>query len=132
MKQVYDIDSAIAAYRDDTGGAYFDADTLRFFGCKVLDASIVVDERHEAREVYFIMRQLRNGFESSTDKVYRVARYVAGTDHRCECCGQRDERGTITTLFHSRDDEGYEMRDFDTLRAARKFVSYVLAHRVDA
>ena len=128
MRQIYDTDSALHAYQYDTGGHFFDADTMRFFGCKVVESTILGD-RDDTREVIFILRQLRNGFESATEKIYRVANYIPGTDHRCECCHQRDQRGTIDYISHGRDDEGYELRDFETLRAARKFVAQYVGSR---
>lgn len=119
-KNYYYAGDAIRAYQRDTGGHFFDADTLRFFGCKVLEHVELADG-----SVLFIMRQLRNGFESTTDKIYRVARYAPGTDHRCGCCGQRDERGDIGYLADSPDyatDDGTSNYDFETLRAARRYV----------
>ena len=116
MNDIYDVASAIRAYQSDTGGHFFDADTMRFFGCRVTEATIMKDDTGEVTRVLFVMRQLRNGFESD-EKIYRVALYTPGSEHRCECCGQRDQRGSIDYV-----DDGHGEMNFETLKAARKAV----------
>lgn len=131
MNDIYDVASAIRAYQSDTGGHFFDADTMRFFGCRVTEATIMKDDTGEVTRVLFVMRQLRNGFESD-EKIYRVALYTPGSEHRCECCGQRDQRGSIDYVANAddgRDDDGRISYDLYTLRAARKTVSQYVAAR---
>ncbi len=106
----------IRAYQSDTGGHFFDAETMRFFGCRVIGIQNLDDN-----STLVIMRQLENGFVNE-NKIYRLARYVPGTDHRCECCYQRDQRGTIDYVqYGPQDDFGHRDTDFRTLAQARKF-----------
>ncbi len=124
MKDIYDVASAVEAYKRDTNGHFFDADTMRFFGCRVIEVTIMKDADGEVSRVMFVMRQLRNGFEGD-EKIYRVALYTPGSDHRCECCGQRDQRGMIDYVANAnagRDDDGRIDNDFETLKAARRAV----------
>jgi hypothetical protein len=116
VPKFYDTGQVVSAYKRDTNGHFFDDETMRYFGCRLIEVINLPDDLGPL----VIMRQYRNGFVSTTDKIYRVVWYRPGTDHKCDRCGQLDQRGTVDYLPLD-DSVDFMGHDFETLGLARKF-----------